>query len=155
MKKTIFNLTILLIFAAFAFGQTTGKSSINKSKNTEQTIMQTEQKILDSILQGKIAAVEKYYADGYVLTSPEGILITKNDLISSFKSGALKVESSVNSEMKVTVYGNTAIARFRSTDQGIFNGQSISGTFQWTDVFVKLNGNWALISSHGTPLISQ
>jgi Domain of unknown function (DUF4440) len=152
MKQTILSLTILLLLSAFAFGQTIEKSSIKKAKTTEQTIVQLEQILLDSQLKGTIADIEKYYADGYIFTAPDALLITKNDFLSAFKTGTLKVESSTNSAMKVTVYGDTAIARFKSTDKGIFNGQNISGTYQWTDVFVKMKGKWVLVSTHGTPI---
>lgn len=151
MKKTIFSLSILLLFAAVSLGQTTEKSS-TKNKSTEDKILQLEQTILDSILQSKFAEIEQYYADDYILTSPDARLLTKIDLITSFKSGVLKIESSKTNDMKVAVYGDTAIVRYKSADKGMFKNQNISGTYQWTDVFIKLKGNWVLVSTQGTPI---
>ena len=151
MKKTFFSLSILLLFAAVSMGQTTEKS-LMKNKTTEEKIMQIEQTILDSILQSKYAEIEPYYADNYIFTSPDARQFTKNELISSFKSGVLKIEASKTNDMKIVIYGDTAIVRYKSLDKGIFKDQNISGTFQWTDVFVKLKGNWVLVSTQGTPI---
>lgn len=151
MKQVFFSLSIILVFGLSAFAQTTQKDAM-KTGATEQKLMQLEKAMLDSILQGKFADLEKYYADGYVFTAPDAMQITRTDLLSAFKSGALKVESSTNSDMKVTLFGDTAIVRYKSMDKGTLNGQSISGTYQWTDVFVKIKGNWRLVSTHGTPV---
>ena len=82
-------------------------------------------------------------------------MISKDEFFEAFNSEVLKLESSVNSQMKVKVFGNTAVVTFRSMDKGKFNGQEIKGSFQWTELFLKMNGKWMIIATQGTPVAAK
>ena len=77
---------------------------------------------------------------------------TKAQNIADMKQGALKIESSKIEDMKVRVYGDTAVVTYATTDKGTYKGRDISGQYRWTDVFVKQNGKWQLVSGQGTPI---
>jgi len=53
-------------------------------------------------------------------------------------------------EIKVIVYGDTAIAIGIETDKGTDNGKDASGRFRWTDTWVKINGQWQCVASHAS-----
>jgi hypothetical protein len=55
--------------------------------------------------------------------------------------------------MKIKIYGNMAIVRYRSSDKGMFKGSPITLNNRWTDIFIKTKGKWLVISSHGTPIL--
>jgi hypothetical protein len=57
--------------------------------------------------------------------------------------------------MKVQVYGNTAVATYRTTDKGKYKDFDISGQFRWIDVFVKQSGGWQVVATQGTKLMQQ
>jgi len=145
MKKIFVILMFITAFSVITFGQ---------SKSDEKILMNIEQELLDSIVGKKLSAIEKYYAADYVFTTPEGVTIPRKDLFEAFKSGVLSVESSTNSEMKVYLYGNTAIITYTSMDKGKSNGTEINGKFRWTDTFVKMKGKWMIVATHGTPILS-
>jgi ketosteroid isomerase-like protein len=79
----------------------------------------------------------------------------KTQFIADLKSGTLKMESTKNDDMKVQVYGDTAIVTYRSTDKGKYKDFDISGQYRWTDVFVKRNGRWQIVSTQGTRIMTQ
>jgi len=56
------------------------------------------------------------------------------------------------SELKVHVYGDTAVAAGTSTVKGTYKGQDISGKYRFTDVWVKRNGKWHAVASQSTKL---
>jgi ketosteroid isomerase-like protein len=58
-------------------------------------------------------------------------------------------------DLKVKVYGDTAIVSGQTTDKGKYKGQDISGTYRFTDVFVKRDGKWMAVSTHVTPVVNQ
>jgi len=58
-------------------------------------------------------------------------------------------------EMKVRVYGDTAVVTGQSTVKGIFKTQDISGKYRWTDVFVKRDGKWQIVNAQLTPVQAQ
>ena len=58
-------------------------------------------------------------------------------------------------EMKVRVYGDTAVVTGQSTVKGMFKTQDISGKYRWTDVFVKRDGKWQIVNAQLTPVQAQ
>ena len=65
-------------------------------------------------------------------------------------SGDLKFQSIVVSDLTIHVYGKTAVAAGTATLKGSFKGQDISGTYRYTDVWVKRNGKWQVVASQAT-----
>jgi len=74
----------------------------------------------------------------------------KAQSIADVKSGELKLQSATLDDAKVNVYGNAAIVTYASVDKGTYRGKDISGNTRWTDVFIKQNGRWQLVASHGS-----
>jgi len=54
------------------------------------------------------------------------------------------------SELKVRVYGNTAIATYKDKYDGVEEGKPVSRTVIATDTFVKLNGEWKFVAGHAS-----
>ena len=98
---------------------------------------------------------DKYAADNTAFTDPGGMSVNKAQLMAMFKSGELKIESSKIDDMKVQMFGNTAIVAYRTTDKGKFKTQVIDGQFRWTDTFVKMGGKWMMVATQGTPITQQ
>lgn len=127
---------------AGALGQTDG--------TVEQEILRIEKVMLDGVLKGESAVSEKYLAESYVFTGPDGAVSDREKSISDIKTGALKLVDASIEEPKVQVYGDTAVVTFVSTDKGTYKGRDISGRSRWTDVFVKKDGRWQLVATHGS-----
>jgi ketosteroid isomerase-like protein len=91
-------------------------------------------------------------AEKFVTTSPEGKVAGKTETLADVKS-YLK-DSGANSQMKVIVYGTTAIAtgvwKGKTKDP---SGKIIDLNVQWTDTWVKMsNGKWQCVASHGSTI---
>ena len=80
---------------------------------------------------------------------------TKAQDIATITSGDLAFESAVLDNVKVRVYGDTAVVTGRTTNKGKYKGQDISGQYQFTDVFVKQGGRWRAVASHATRIAEQ
>jgi ketosteroid isomerase-like protein len=119
---------------------------------TEQAVMSIERELLKAVLKGDASANERYLADTYVFTGPDGTVENKSQAIADLKSGDLKLQSASFDDAKVQVYGNTAVVTYSSNDKGTYKGKDISGKTRWTDVFVNHNGRWQLVATHGTML---
>lgn len=160
--KRILSLAVMVITASsIGLSQTPEKPAnqekpkgekVAASSSVEQALMQIEQELTDTLIKGDPSASERYMSDSYVFTAPDGMVSTKAQGIADMKSGALKFESSKIEDMKVAVYGDTAVVTYKTTDKGTYKGRDISGQYRWTDVFVKQNGKWQLVSGQGTPI---
>ena len=126
------------------------QSKERPSAGTEQTVMRIERELLNAVLKGDASANERYLADTYVFTGPDGTVENKAQAIADLKSGDLKLQSASLDGAKVQVYGDTAVVTYSSNDKGTYKGKDISGKTRWTDVFVNQNGRWQLVASQGT-----
>jgi ketosteroid isomerase-like protein len=122
----------------------------NKSSAAEQEVMRIEQEMLAAVLKGDASPSERYLADSYVFTGPDGVSMGKAQSIEDLKSGNLKLQAASLDNSKVHVYGDTAIVTYSSNDKGTYKGKDISGKTRWTDVFVKQKGRWTIVASHGS-----
>lgn len=124
----------------------------NQGSAVEQDLMRIEKEMLAAALKGATSPSERYLADNYIFTGPDGLVIGKAQSIEDLKSGNLKLQAASLDDTKVQVYGNTAIVTYASNDKGTYKGKDISGKTRWTDVFVKQKGRWRIVASHGSPV---
>jgi ketosteroid isomerase-like protein len=154
MKLIFVAVVVLTLTCSLASGQAKD-SSKKQSGNVEQTLMRIEQELLDALLKNDVSANQKYLAETYVFTAPDGEVMDKARSIADLKSGDLKFESSKPEDMKVQVYGDTAIVTYATTDKGSYKGKDLSGRYRWTDVFIERNGNWQCVAGHGARISKQ
>ena len=63
----------------------------------------------------------------------------------SFRTNSEKL-----SELKVRVYGNTAVATYKDTYDILIKGQRRAHSIIVTDTFVKMGSEWKQVASHGS-----
>ena len=61
-------------------------------------------------------------------------------------------ESLLADEIKVRVYGDTAVVTYRSTAKGKDQQGAMDEQRRWTRVFVWRDERWQLVYSQGTPI---
>jgi ketosteroid isomerase-like protein len=62
----------------------------------------------------------------------------------------IKTNSEKLSELKVRVYGDTAVATYKDTYDILIMGQRRAHTIIATDTFVKMGDEWKQVASHGS-----
>jgi len=158
VKQMPFVLALWLVVTPLAYGQTPEKkpgpapASKSADASVEQTLTKIEHDATAAILKRDFAAFGKFLADDAVITTPDGSMRTKAQVLAELKSGDLVLESSAISDLKVRAFGDAAVVTYITTDKGTYKKQDISGRFRWTDVFVRRGGNWLIVASHGTPI---
>jgi len=121
-----------------------------KDAGTEKAILALEQKWLDLELSGQIDQLATLLADTWVMTESDGRLFNRAGFIADSKN--YHFTSSVSSDEKVIVYGNTAIAIGITKSKGTGpDGKAFSETIRWTDTWLKTpNGKWLCVASQVT-----
>ena len=154
MKRASVLFALLIAAGSLGYAQTPAKTAPDKpaAAGPEQALMKIEQDMLAALLKKDAAGFGRHFADDAVLTTPDGTVQTRAQLLADVKSGDLVLESSAFSDMKVRVYGDAAVVTYTTTDKGKYKQQDISGRFRWTDVFVRRAGEWKLVAGQGTPI---
>jgi ketosteroid isomerase-like protein len=89
-------------------------------------------------------------ADKFVNTDNDGKVLNKAEWLAEMK--VIKVVSAENYDVKVTIFGNAAIAtggfKSKGTDE---SGKPFALDIRWTDTWVKMsNGQWQCVASHAS-----
>ena|ERR1700733_7277562 len=102
-------------------------------------------------LSGDKAFYEKVLAEDWTGGDSEGKFYTKADILKMLddpKNNKTNTEKLF--DLKVRVYGNTAVATYKDTYDMLLNGQHRAHTIIGTDTFVKMDGDWKQVASHAS-----
>ena len=83
MGRMVVFVGILSVLCCSVFAQSKGRPSAS----TEQAVMGIERELLNAILKADVSASERYLADTYVFTGPDGTVENKAQAIADLKIG--------------------------------------------------------------------
>jgi ketosteroid isomerase-like protein len=127
----------------------------NQNRSVEQVIRQLDHERIQAQIGANAVALNRIYADDFIGIGPSGTVRTKSQVISDFTSGDLKFQSIITEDVRVRVYGNTAVETGRSTMIGQDKGKAVPRDNRFTRVWIKQVGRWRLVANHYSPLIAQ
>ena len=117
----------------------------NSDAAIAQTLRSTEQAWLNAEKNHDVAAFERIVADDWIAITPEGKSQTKAERAAEIK--VAHTTSAMLGDMKVRVFGDTAVVTGSDDEIAIQDGKQSSKHYVWTDVFVKRNGKWLAVAS--------
>jgi ketosteroid isomerase-like protein len=152
MKCTLFAVSAILTFqfaqAQISDADKAPRAAATEVTSVEDTIIQIEHAWGNALLKRDVAAWSRCLGDDWVITYSDGTLVTKPMALADLKEGALRIESFRLDDLKVRVYGDTAVVTGLITEKSKFRDKNTSGVRRFTDVFVKRDGRWQAIASH-------
>jgi ketosteroid isomerase-like protein len=117
--------------------------------SVEEQLMKMERDRAAAVVKGDVAAVEAVTSDDYLLINANGRLSDKAKTMNDIKTGVIKLSANEISEMKVRVYGDTAVVTGKSIATGTMGGREV-GPVMFTRVYVKNKGKWQSVSFQQT-----
>jgi len=154
MRRTLVIAVLLLTATSVALGQKQGARR-DQRRSVEQAIRQLDSERIQAQVGADAAALDRIYADDFIGIGPSGTVRTKAQVISDFTSGDLKFQSITTDDVRVRVYGNTAVETGRSTMNGQDRGKAVPRDNRFTRVWVKQRGRWRLVANHYSLLLTQ
>jgi ketosteroid isomerase-like protein len=126
------------------------KSQAQTTGGTEKAIAALEEQWLQSQKTNNPDVVAPLLADKFVSTGADGKVMNKAEALANAK--ATKYVSAEYEDVKVTVFGDTAIAtggfKGKGTDA---SGKPMDVHERWTDTWVKMpNGKWQCVATQGS-----
>jgi ketosteroid isomerase-like protein len=103
-------------------------------------------------LRGDAEGLGALLADDFVLVGPLGFVLDKEQYLQSRRSGDLKHEALAWDDVRVRMYGETAVAIGSQTQKSTYQGHDASGRFRVTQIAARLGGRWAIVGLHYSPI---
>ena len=154
MKKV--NLIVLALVAIYLLAAPLVSGQGGKGSNVAQTIKALTEQWRQALLKGDAAAYTKLTADDFITIGTAGRSFTKAEIVELLKSGRLKYDAYDYSDIKVRVYGDTALVNCTLNQKGLIGDRELTaGPFLVVLVWVKREGKWQTVSWQGTRQLPQ
>jgi ketosteroid isomerase-like protein len=130
--------------------------SVTRAQTMAQTdivtaISNLENDAVKADLAGDADFYQKVLAEDWTRGDSDGTYYTKAGLLKLMADTKdIKTNSEKLSELKVRVYGSTAVAIYRDTYNIQIKGEHRAHTIIATDTFVKMGSEWKQVASHGS-----
>ncbi|MGH9853623.1 MAG: nuclear transport factor 2 family protein, partial [Blastocatellia bacterium] len=136
MKRILLLAVIFALVSLPTFAQEKKASNSPARTGIEQALLKLEQQWEDALLKSDVAALEKLYDDGLIYTHSNGSVDNKSVYIGNIKSGVTKYQSMKRDDIKVSVYGNTALVSCHWQVHVLARGNKIDTNARYLHVYV-------------------
>jgi hypothetical protein len=151
MKKLLAALSLVLAAVAWVRAVAFAQSSTPSDSETVAAITQLENDAVKADLAQDTSFYDRYLADDWSGGTSRGTWDTKQSLVTDMKDTKNNHTTSESiRNVKVHVYGDTAIASYTSTYDSMIKGQHYARTIISTDTFIRQNGEWKQVSGHSS-----
>jgi ketosteroid isomerase-like protein len=122
----------------------------DQKMSAEEELLKLEKEFANAIVANDPEAIERFVSDDWIIINSDGGIIDKERFLAVIKSGALTHETMESDDIRVRVYGESAVVTAVASSKGKFMGQDFSTRERATDVFVRQDGQWRCVLSQLT-----
>ncbi len=101
-----------------------------------------------SMVENDADAIGRYMADDWTIVGSDGSLGNKATFLGLVKSGVLTHNVMTFEDMRVRVYGDTALTISRGVSGGTYQGRPFREVERVSCVFVRQEGRWRCVLTH-------
>jgi ketosteroid isomerase-like protein len=137
---------------SFAFGLLCLLAAVDTASadaaGDEAAIIQMIHDTCKAYLHADVAKMTELLTEDFTLTDASGVITTRADDIEIAKKGTLKYDIFENYDMKVRLYGDSAVVTGKTRVKGKVGENPFAAEFQFTDTIVRRDGRWLFAASH-------
>jgi ketosteroid isomerase-like protein len=145
IRHRIIGFTALVAAVSFGAGAAETGAGPAVAQTTAQ-IRTLELAHNDAIARGDVAALERLTADDFTYITPRGFLIDKKHMLIGLAQGEFRYEYRQISDLRIRLYGATAVVTGRSLHTGQRDGRDVTDAYRYTRVYVQRGGRWLAVA---------
>ena len=112
----------------------------------EKAVLAVEKQRFDAQIKKNYAVLDQVLADDLIYNHSNGNSDTKQSYIQSIRDGKSKYDVINIEDLKVRVYGNTAVINGMCMIKAMNNGETINTHLKYTDVYVRNGRQWQMVA---------
>jgi ketosteroid isomerase-like protein len=93
-------------------------------------------------------AIGRFMTDDWIIVGSDGSLGDKAGFLALVASGALSHDVMTSEDIRVRVYGDTAVVTARGVSAGRYQSQPFREVERSSSVFVRQQGEWRCVLTH-------
>lgn len=113
----------------------------------EQELVQLERDFAQAALHSDVDMMDRYTAADFVGIDGNGREITKAQILARFHAPQGEIASLRHDDIKVRVFGDSAVATARTVVKGKAAGQDFAGEYPYMRVWIKRDGRWQAVAA--------
>ncbi len=120
---------------------------------TDEQVRELGSRWADAEQRGDVAALDAMTTDDFTLVGPLGFVLSKQQWLDRYRTGALVTRSLIWDEIAVRDYGAAAVAIGCHTQEASYQDHPVDGRFRATHLAVRYGDDrWLLAGIHLSPL---
>jgi uncharacterized protein (TIGR02246 family) len=124
-----------------------------QTSNAEQEVKDAINQYRQALLKADTEALDRIWSDDYTFVNARGELLTKQQRLANFKSGATKIDSiEGDEETSVRVFGDVAVGLSNVYLTAQYGGKEGTGRVRSMHVWMRRDGRWQLVAAQLTPV---
>jgi ketosteroid isomerase-like protein len=116
----------------------------------EEELLELEKEFAQAIVSNDLESIGRLVTDDWIIIDPNGEIVDRMRFFEVIKSGALTHDMMESEDLRVRVYGDSAVVTAVTCTKGKFMEQEFSTQERATDVFVKRGSQWRCVLTHLT-----
>jgi ketosteroid isomerase-like protein len=154
MLKTIGCIRALIIGSCLlvVLGGPRSLAASGDTKADEAMILERINKACVAFEQGDASYLVDFLDETFTLTNTSGQVSTREQNLDEIRKREPRYEVFRNHDMKVRVYGDSAVVTGVTSIKGTSGSQAFAIDVQFTDTLIKRDGKWRMVASHASPL---
>jgi len=121
----------------------------------EEELVKVEKEFTDAIVKNNPEKIREFVTEDWMIINADGGIIEMERFLEVIQSGALTHEMMESDDMRVRIYGDTAVVSALTRSKGTFMGQEFTTHERSTDVFVRHDGKWRCVLTQLTGFKNQ
>jgi ketosteroid isomerase-like protein len=114
-------------------------------------LVELEHRLASAWVNGDRPFIEALLAPDWAVTDPSGKVLSRQQVMDeAFVSSDRDITAMTIDDVRVRVFGDTAVVTGRTRATGTQQGTSVSVVLRFTDVFVRSDAGWQVVASQGT-----
>src|ERR1051326_2524406 len=124
MNRMLVIAALIIALAPLGLGQTKSARK-TETERVVESIRNLDQERIQAQIHADAAALDRIYADDFIGIGPSGTVRTKPQVLADFISHDLSFQSITTDEVRIRVYGNTAVETGRTSTVGQDKGKVV------------------------------
>jgi ketosteroid isomerase-like protein len=117
----------------------------------ERTVLVAERALQAAQLAGDVDELDRLLHPELLAVGPDGAMIDKAGDLESHRAGIFKIVELSEEEVRVKVFGDTALTFVVLRVRGTIDEEVVSGRMRYTRTWIRDGDAWRVIAAHISP----